>query len=301
MPWPFDTQRVPGGDPGIEIGLLDFGGQGPPVLLNHANGFCGALWEPVALALRERFRVYAMDARGHGASSKPSGAAHYAWEALGRDAAAVAAWVAERHGPLALAAGHSFGGTCLALAARLRPELFGRLLLVDSPYPPRRDRMRLAPDRGGSLAEGARRRKHRFASREAARERWASRPMFASWTPRALELYAEFGLVEADDGGVTLACPPEIEATLFEGLPGVDLGDHPERLRLPMRFLWARHGNAPREHFELLAADLPQADVETIDAGHLVLMEDPELLLDALLRFSAPSEARAASSPSSLP
>lgn len=283
----FETQCVPGGDPGIEICLLDFGGKGAPILLNHANGFCAALWEPVALALRDDFRVFAMDARGHGASSKPDPPAPYAWTSLARDVAAVGRHLAERHGPLALAAGHSFGSTCMAMAARESPGLFPRLLLIDPPYLPRRERLAEHEHRGGELGEGARRRKDRFESRAAALERWRTRAMFERWSARALELYAEHGLEDDPAGGVRLACPREIEACLFDGIGACDLADHPEALPLAMRFLWAKQGHIPREHFERLAADLPDGDVETLDAGHLVLMEEPELVLDAIRRFVA--------------
>ena len=49
----------------IEIALLDWGGDGPPALLHHANGFCAGLWGGVADRLRSHFRLIAMDARGH--------------------------------------------------------------------------------------------------------------------------------------------------------------------------------------------------------------------------------------------
>ena len=45
--------RVPGGDSGVEIAVLDFGGRGPAALLHHATGFCAALWAPVAERLGE--------------------------------------------------------------------------------------------------------------------------------------------------------------------------------------------------------------------------------------------------------
>ena len=56
---------------GIEIALRDWGGDGPLALLHHANGFCAELWAQVAERLRGRFHLIALDARGHGASSKP--------------------------------------------------------------------------------------------------------------------------------------------------------------------------------------------------------------------------------------
>lgn len=295
-----EPMLIPGGDAGVEIAVLDFGGRGPAILLNHANGFCAALWEPVALDLREQFRVFAMDARGHGDSTKPSGAEHYAWAALGRDVGAVARRIANEHGRLALGMGHSFGGTCLALASREDSALFERILLVDPPYPPPRAQREAGFGRGNAMAEGARRRKRRFPDRQAARERWSGRSMFASWTPRAVELYVAFGLKESADGGVALKCPAEVEATLFEGGVDCDLADRPNELETRLRFLWAKGGNASREHFESLAAELPNADVEAVDAGHLVLMERPELVTEAALRFTSASEGRVSSSPSSL-
>ena len=68
---------------------------------------------------------------------------------------------------------------------------------------------------------------------------------------------------------------------------------------MPMRFVWARRGSFPAGWFEALAERLPEADVVAVDAGHLVLMERPELVVEAALRFSPAPAARAASTPTS--
>ena len=83
--------RVPGG----EIALLDFGGDGPPVLLHHANGFCKGVLALVAERLAPRFRALAMDARGHGDSAHPEAPGSYAWARFAEDFAGVAEVVAE--------------------------------------------------------------------------------------------------------------------------------------------------------------------------------------------------------------
>ena len=77
--------RVSVPETGVEIATLDFGGDGPLALLHHANGFCAALWKPVAEALTARYHVVAMDARGHGDSSRPEGETVYAWSEMARD------------------------------------------------------------------------------------------------------------------------------------------------------------------------------------------------------------------------
>jgi pimeloyl-ACP methyl ester carboxylesterase len=54
--------RLP--ESGIEIALLDWGGDGPIALLHHANGYCAAIWAPVAERLRCHYRVIEVDS-GH--------------------------------------------------------------------------------------------------------------------------------------------------------------------------------------------------------------------------------------------
>ena len=283
----------------VRIALLDFGGEGPPALLHHANGFCAALWAPVAAGLRARFRLFAMDARGHGDSSKPEAPEAYRWEHFGADAGAVADALAREHGPLALGLGHSFGGTALTLAALAAPERFERLVLVDPIIKPANAPPGAPGSRGPSLAEGARRRRRVFASREEARERFAGKSFFAGWTPEVLDLYLREGLADRPDGQVELKCPPDVEATIFEG--GFELGvmDRVGALEPPALVLWAEQGNFPRAHFERLASHMPRGEVQTVAAGHLAPMERPDLVVDAVLGFSARREASARSSPPS--
>jgi pimeloyl-ACP methyl ester carboxylesterase len=276
---------------GVEIALLDFGGEGPLALLHHANGFCAALWAPVAERLRQRFHVVAMDARGHGDSSKPEGAAHYAWPRFGEDAAAVAQrLLAEQGGGrVALGLGHSFGGTALLVAAAARPGLFGRLVAVDPVLftPAGSDDDPGRPERSARLVEGALRRRHDFASRDEARARFAERELFRRWDPRALELYLAEGLRDRPDGRVELKCPGAVEAAIFASARDFDLWAVASRVALPALLLWARDGDFPRAVYEAYAARMPDARVRDVDAGHLVPMERPDLVADEALAFTA--------------
>ena len=54
------------------VTALDWGGDGPAVVLLHPNGFCGGLYEPIAHALRRTCRPVAIDLRGHGATHAPA-------------------------------------------------------------------------------------------------------------------------------------------------------------------------------------------------------------------------------------
>jgi pimeloyl-ACP methyl ester carboxylesterase len=274
----------------VEIALLDFGGDGPLALLHHANGFCAALWEPVALALVRHYRVFAMDARGHGASSRPAGREPYAWDWFGRDVIGVAdALCAEQGSPrLALGLGHSFGGTALISASAARPALFERLVLVDPIVPPRAtpELEALRRAHGSSIADAARRRRAVWPDRATARAKWAGKDLFAGWDPRVFELYLEEGLRDRPDGQVELACPPEVEATIFEANGSLDVMQLAGGVRVPALILWARAGNFPYAHFEALAARMAAGSVRVADAGHLVPMQDPALVVKEVLRFA---------------
>ena len=56
---------------GLRIRYVDWGDNGPPVLLLHGDMRTSRSWDAVARHLKDRFRVVSMDARGHGDSDWP--------------------------------------------------------------------------------------------------------------------------------------------------------------------------------------------------------------------------------------
>jgi pimeloyl-ACP methyl ester carboxylesterase len=293
-------RRLPLPERGVEIALIDWGGEGPLALLHHANGFCAALWDLVAQPLRESFHVVGMDARGHGDSSLPTDERAFEWTHFGADLAAVGRVLAEEHGaPIALGLGHSFGGTAMLLASAAEPALFERLLLVDPVLPPPPGVVAsVDPERaqrGSTLIERARKRRALFPDRAAARESWAGKDMFAAWDPRAFELYLAEALGERTDGQVELKCRPETEAAIFSDSFGCDVWSVAAEVQVPVRLLWATRGDFPRFVFESVVSRMNEADIEDVDAGHLVPMERPERVVRAALEFrggEAPPAAR---------
>ncbi len=275
---------------GVEIALLDWGGSGPLALLHHANGFCAATLDLVARPLRSHFRVIGMDARGHGDSSRPVGESAYAWREFGADLAAVArVLAAEDGGRIALGLGHSFGGTSMLLAAAEEPALFERLVLIDpvlhAPQAAKSwDPERLA--RAGSLVERASRRRSVFPDRAAARENWRDKELFADWDPRAFDLYLAEGMADRPDGQVELKCSPETESAVYAAGPTTDVWERIEKIAVPTLMIWAEHGDFPRSVFASYAARMENAQIQEIDAGHLVPMERPEIVVDAILAFT---------------
>jgi pimeloyl-ACP methyl ester carboxylesterase len=274
-------------DRGVEIGLLDWGGQGPPALLHHANGFCKGVLGLLVPELRRHFRVFAMDARGHGDSTslEPPGA--YQWDDFALDVLAVAERLqAELGERFALGLGHSFGGTALLGAASRRPEAFERLVLVDPVTPPRTEDA--PPERlamTAELAERAERRRADWPDRGEARAWWAERPLFENWQEDAIDLYALDGLRERSDGNVELKCRGSVEAAVFRSGGSIDVASILRGLPTPALWLVADRGNFPFEIASQLASTMGAGQIERVDAGHLVPMERPDLVIEATLRF----------------
>ncbi len=280
-------RRLPLPERGVEIALLDWGGDGPPLLAHHANGFCAALWAPVAEKLAERFHVVAMDARGHGDSAKPEDREAYQWHHFAEDLVAVAETVAEEaRRPVAMGLGHSFGGTSTMAAAALRPDLFERIVCVDPVVLPPGvpDAARRA--HSTSLVERTQKRRRDWPSRQAALQHFRPRSLFAGWTDRALALYVDEALEKRSDGSLHLKCPPEVEAEVFGSGGAFDLFDRVKGLPAPARLLWARRGNFPRPLYEELVGSMAAGEVVEVEAGHLVTMEHPEIVIREVLDFA---------------
>ncbi len=273
---------------GVSLQVLDWGGEGPLALLSHANGFCAGIWDPLARGLAARFRVIAFDARGHGDSSKPAPPEAYVWGAFVDDLIALAERLTdERHGArVEFAIGHSFGGTVTLEAAARRPDLFGRIALLDPVFIPPPELLAQHPPRGTELSQRARRRREVWPTREAVRDAWQDREMFEDWDARAFEAYLSHGLRERDDGQIELKCPAAIEAAVFESPQRLEPLPAAKRLRAPALLVRAAQGHSAREVYAQVAQAAPDMRLIELDAGHLLPMIRPDEIAALLLRFA---------------
>ncbi|WP_051278749.1 alpha/beta fold hydrolase [Solimonas flava] len=258
---------------------------GPPTTLHfvHGNGFCGGVYWPLLRPLAAEYGLFCHDFEGHGNSAAPERFAGPA--AL---AARIPQVIAEQRLPSGalIGVGHSYGAALTVLAAIARPDLFRALVLLDPilmPGPMYALTRLLALTRRNPLSRGARRRRDRWPSRQAAWDRLHDRGIYHDWLDAAFDCFIDYAT--HDEGGErALSCPKWLEAEIF---------DHPaypwsglRELRCPVLFL---HGEQTYPFVagaaRLARRRLPSIEVHTQPGGHCFMQEDPRSTADTVLRF----------------
>ena len=273
-----ETLSVRSGD-GVTLNLRMMGGSGPDLLVCHATGFHGLAYRPLAQCLKEHFRVWALDFRGHG-SSGPAPDGDYAWRGMGADVAACAAAIG---GDRLYGFGHSMGGAALLLAERSAPGLFEGLFLYEPIVLPRGF---FAAPNANPLAAGARNRREVFDSRAEALARYSSRSPLGVMRADALAAYVEGAFVDLPDGRVRLACSAETEARTFEASGGLATEEAAE-IDVPATVAAGTVGGVPNPgaFASAVAEALPQGRCLSFeDLGHFGPLEAPGVVAAAAVR-----------------
>jgi len=258
----------------IEIALWEWPGEEPAIFFCHATGFHARCWDQIIAQLPGR-HCYAIDARGHGHSSKP--APPYRWRNFGEDVAALAE---QLNLSSVIGVGHSMGGHSVTLAAALRPRSFSSLLLLDPV-------IRKCSEYTGpwTQAQYVAKRRNRWTSPQEMFERFESRQPFQAWDPKVLRDYCEYGLLPDGDGFV-LACPPEIEAAIYENSPAPESNIYPEiaSIQIPVHVVRSGKRLDPG-NFMAASPTVPDlasnfvhgTDLFDTDHSHFIPMEAPAL------------------------
>ncbi|HEY1415910.1 MAG TPA: alpha/beta hydrolase [Caulobacteraceae bacterium] len=238
--------------------------------------------------MAERYRILAIDQRGHGSTTLPTLIENRTgWDDFRDDLLALLTVLEVQS---AVLAGHSMGGaSCLGAAARA-PERIRRLLLLDPVIPPRDmiDSVRLGGRPHSPLIEGARRRRAEFTSRSAAFEAYRRRSAFAGWPDDMLADYVADGFHDLPNSHARLACEPAWEASTYLAQANDPWSDF-AAARCPIEILKAEHDSTCRtEGLEGPLTASGQITLEIVPGGsHFLPMERPELATERLARALA--------------
>jgi len=252
---------------GARISYTVTGPAGAPVLLLiNSIGTTRELWAPQVDAFNRAYRLIRYDARGHGASSVPSG--DYTIGQLGRDALAILD--AERAGTASVC-GISLGGLTAMWMGVHAPRRVVSLILANTAarigsVQSWTDRMALVREHGMSGVA------------DLALPRWFSSG-FAERHPATLERFRT--MIEG--------CAAEGYLGCCAALRDEDLRESISGIRCPVLAVAGRTDLAtPVDALQDIHARIAESRMVTLDASHLSNVEQAEAFTSAVLNFLAP-------------
>lgn len=257
---------------GVSLSVLEFGGEGLPALLLHGLAGHAGEWSETAAWLTSKRRVLALDARGHGFSSRHP--ADVSPDAQIADAAFVLERLAE--GP-AVVIGQSLGGVTAMLLAARNPELVAALVMADA-----------APSDGGEGVVAA----------KAISEALSSWPVpFADYGAAAEYFRARFGDgaavpwadgMEQRDDGLWPRFDVEVMAQTLAEMQDLSTWAEWQAVACPAVVVRAERGVIDSDVVEAMRAARPHTTVvELAGARHDLHLDQPLAWRDALEAFLA--------------
>jgi pimeloyl-ACP methyl ester carboxylesterase len=266
--------------PEVELAYWEWPGADPPFVFAHATGFHGRCWDYIIRQFPDR-RAIAFESRSQGRSGRTPPPCH--WRTFGTDLAFFSGALGIHD---AIGIGHSMGGYISTLTAAFRPETYSALLLIDPTIFPRAYYGGPAPD-----ASATRRRRNQWTSSDEMFERFRDRLPFQRWHPAIVRDYCDYALVP-NGAGFELACPPEVEASIYEHSKDADADIYPEvatvrqpavvvraaRTRKPDVFILGESPTSP----DLAAQFANGREIVLADATHYIAMEQPDLVVEEI-------------------
>ncbi|NOT33860.1 MAG: alpha/beta hydrolase [Candidatus Eisenbacteria bacterium] len=241
-------------------------GRGPRVVLVHGLGSSDADWLPTARALARRHQVTLVDLPGHGLSDMPH---NFSLEEA-RVALDVA--LAEIGNEPVTLVGHSVGGLVCAAEALASPGRVRALVLIETALKPPMNEAA----RAGLLAA-----------------------LDSDYDGVIHAAYLDFGR-DAEQGERLYREVRALDSTTVKRWIRLamtsDISAQMTRLQPPMLAIFAPRTWGPDERWEDVAAiigfdQVPQLEVERIrDAGHFVMLDQPQELAARIARFAAHPE-----------
>lgn len=265
-PWPSPRQRWVFSD-GLRLNVLEWEGEGPPLVLLHGVGGNAWMWGGLATSLREDRRLVALDLRGYGESQWSAGRSYRTEDHAGDVAALVAALGLERLD----VAGFSWGGLVGLAFAAAHPELVERLAMID-----------IAPS--SALPEEAIPPNFRARFEDHADAVEGERALAPRAAEATLAALAALGTRAEADGSLVRKIDPYLTARW--PFRSDDRWQELRDLPLPALVVHAADSMVLSGEEAAAMARLPGVELVTIpDSGHLVANEQPRLLERAIADF----------------
>lgn len=264
---------------GLRLHYTDWGGSATtPVLMIHGLNVQLHTWDPIADRLRDEYRVFCLDLRGHGDSD---------WA---RDGYAIQSFISDIYEVAKKLdivpfhyVGHSLGARIGIAYAGEHPETVRRLALSDcGPEAPRAGATQVRSIVGDtSVVRG-------FRNEDEALEYF--RRQHPEWQPLFHDLHVKYQLRRNWAGKLVFKADPDLfwlngSAALRE-VPYI--WEMAARITAPTLIMWGeRSFLLNQEIVDRMLAAIPTAELAKFDTGHYIPREQPDQFTQVLRQFLA--------------
>jgi pimeloyl-ACP methyl ester carboxylesterase len=255
----------------VRLHYVDWGKNGPPLVLLHGGRITGRSWDATARGLSPFFHVIALDARGHGDSDKPSRGYTYAQRSDDFEGFLNAVGMNHSYG-----ISHSTGAVTMAVHEIHFPGKFDRIILIEPPIRPRP-----RPSDSPSPTNNPRDQRRVWPNRSELDRYLTEHPRTRRWTEESRRAVVEHGVTQLKDGSVEMKWtveaynPEEMRQNnpkLLESAPAISI---------PTILIYGTNGIGTRFDVEQFNESLPNSQLIWVEgAGHNVYMEEPNIIIE---------------------
>ena len=265
---------------GVKHHLVDWGrprgyGDYPTVFLLHGDMRTSRSWDAVARYLCGQFHVIALDSRGHGNSDWPESGYTFGQRIDDLEAFADAL---QMRGAVAVA--HSTGGVVAAKLAERRPDIFGRLVLLEPMIVVTKSFQLM-------VSERAKKPRRTWGSREEMYDYLKQHPMTGKWRDDVIRDVVAHESYELPDGRLDMKwATASMDWKEREG-DYLDLRPTLRTLEKPILFVVSNSRAQSFRDVAKIAEQTTAFDMLTVpDSGHNMYMDQPKLVAEAVREFA---------------
>jgi len=258
----------------INLRYVDWGDNGPVLLLMHGSMRTSRSWDAVARDLHNRFHVISLDARGHGDSDWPQRG--YAYSNQVQDLKAVCD---ELNLKEIIGVGHSAGAVVLTLLAEQYPGLFNSLVLLEPRVVVEQTRQQLNSQRPI-------RRRRTWGSREELHAYLKQHRTAGRWRDDVILDVVNHETMELRNGRIDMKWSADA-MNQDEGREDyTDLKPIFRTLGLPMLFIVSEQRASSFRDLRPIASEVPNFHLTTVrDTDHNMYMERPDAVASLIADF----------------
>ena len=257
----------------INLRYVDWGDNGPTLLLLHGSMRTSRSWDAMARLLHDRFHVIALDARGHGNSDWTQRG--YGYSNLTED---LKGFCDELNLKSMIAVGHSLGGEVLTLLAEQCPALFDCLVLLEP---------RVLIDRPEDRTEPQRpHRRRTWSSREDLHGFLKQHRTAGRWRDDVILDVVNHETMELPDGRIDIKWSPDSMNHDESHREHADLKPVFRALNMPILFVVSELRVSNFRDLPPLASETPNFHLTTVkNTDHNMYMERPDAVASVISDF----------------